>query len=91
MAIQLYRIAQEAATNAVKHAKPSRIRISLKVKGAELTLRIEDDGIGLPSTPPTGTGMGLRVMRHRAKIIGAALDISRQESGGTCVMCRLAI
>jgi signal transduction histidine kinase len=89
--IQLYRIAQEAATNAVKHAKPARIRISLRSKAAGLTLRVEDDGIGLPAVPRSGagSGMGLRVMRHRAKMIGAILDFGRMETGGTHVTCQL--
>jgi PAS domain S-box-containing protein len=91
VAVQLYRIAQEAATNAVKHAKPGRIRIVLQVKGPELTLRIEDDGIGFPASPAPSAGMGLRVMRHRAKIIGAALEIDQREGGGTRVTCRLAV
>ena len=89
--IQLYRIAQEAATNAVKHAKPSRIRISLRAKASELTLRVEDDGVGLPVVPPPGSGMGLRVMRHRAKMIGAILDFGRMETGGTHVTCRVPV
>jgi PAS domain S-box-containing protein len=87
--IQLYRIAQEAATNAVKHGKPKRINISLRPKAGDLTLRIVDDGIGIPLKPNSEGGMGLRIMRYRARMIGATIQIERAEGGGTAVTCRL--
>ncbi len=88
--LQLYRIAQEAVTNAVKHAKPSHIRIVLNCNAAsELVLSVFDDGIGkTEATSPTG-GLGLRIMAHRARMIGAKLTFEALNGGGTCLVCRL--
>ena len=65
----LYRIAQEALSNAVQHAKASRIRVELRGTGGEFILQVEDDGVGLPAASPEG-GMGLRTMMYRAQILG---------------------
>ena len=88
--LQLYRIAQEAVTNAVKHAKPSHIRIVLNCNAArKLVLSVFDDGIGkTEATSPTG-GLGLRIMAHRARMIGAKLTFEALKGGGTCLVCRL--
>lgn len=88
--LQLYRIAQEAVTNAVKHAKPSRIRIVLTCDATrELVLSVADDGKGkTDKTSPTG-GLGLRIMAHRARMIGAKLTFETTKGGGTCLVCRL--
>lgn len=88
--VQLYRIAQEAVTNAVKHAKPNRIRIRLRCgKERTLTLSVRDDGVGRTGmTQPKG-GLGLRIMAHRARMIGGELSISDAEHGGTVLVCRL--
>ena len=88
--LQLYRIAQEAVTNAVKHAKPSHIRIVLNCNAAhELVLSVADNGIGKTgATPPTG-GLGLRIMAHRARMIGARLIFEESKGGGTRLVCRL--
>lgn len=88
--LQLYRIAQEAVTNAVKHAKPSRIGIVLSCNAArELELSVSDNGIGkTESTSQTG-GLGLRIMAHRARMIGAMLTFNDLQGGGTCLVCRL--
>ena len=87
-AVHLYRIAQEASTNAVKHGHAKQIEISLFRSGARLVLRIQDDGKGF-SRMPQATGMGLRVMRHRAGAIGAVLGIRSTKKGGTIVTCSL--
>ncbi|MTJ92773.1 MAG: sensor histidine kinase [Desulfovibrio sp.] len=88
--LQLYRIAQEAVTNAVKHAKPSRISIVLNCNAArELVLSVSDDGVGkTDATSPTG-GLGLRIMAHRARMIGAELTFEASKGGGTSLVCRL--
>ena len=88
--LQLYRIAQEAVTNAVKHAKPSRIRIVLACNAKrELVLSVSDDGVGkTDATSPTG-GLGLRIMAHRARMIGAKLTFETTKGGGTRLVCRL--
>jgi signal transduction histidine kinase len=85
----LYRIAQEAATNAIKHAMARHIIISI-ITGAwgNLKLSIEDDGIGMRSALDSGTGdhqYGLIGMQERATMIGARLEISSSPAGGTCV------
>lgn len=84
-ASELYRIAQEAITNAIHHAEPSRIFVTLQSLGGRLTLRVEDNGVGI-SAPGT-EGMGLRIMDHRARSLGGALIVRRRETGGTLVEC----
>jgi two-component system, NarL family, sensor histidine kinase UhpB len=86
---QLYRIAQEAVNNAVKHAHAKRIEIELKDTGEWFELTISDDGKGfLPSKRET-SGMGLGLMQHRASLIGASLDITSRPGKGTRVICRV--
>ena len=88
VATHLYRIAQEAITNAVKHSKGRGIVLSLATDGG-LTLTVRDDGIGLPDNPPNSKGMGLRTMAYRASVISAAFNIERLPSCGTRVTCKL--
>jgi signal transduction histidine kinase len=89
-ATQLYRISQEALTNAVKHAKARRIDLSLLSNLRESVLTITDDGIGIDAEKTLGSGMGLRTMRFRAAAIGATLNISRAADGrGTRIECVL--
>lgn len=80
--IHLYRIAQEATTNAIKHAGASRILVSLSASGDRIELRIEDDGKGFDPTAASG-GLGLATMRQRAALIGAELDCTTAPGGGT--------
>ncbi len=84
----LFRIAQEAMNNAVKHARARRITLRLAVDGGALVLEISDDGRGLPRARLKPRGIGLRVMRHRANVIGAELEIQTQPKGGVVVTCR---
>jgi two-component system CheB/CheR fusion protein len=88
IATHLYLIAQEAVRNAVKHARPRNIRVSL-VSNRLLVLRVQDDGIGMPARPTAVQGLGLRIMRNRAAIIGAKLTIEPAEPTGTVVTCAL--
>jgi PAS domain S-box-containing protein len=87
-ATHLYLIAQEAVHNVVKHAQAGEIRIGLR-SDRELYLSVEDDGVGMPVKPSESEGLGLRIMRNRAAIIGATLTISRGEPHGTLVRCVL--
>jgi PAS domain S-box-containing protein len=87
-ATQLYLIAREAVYNAVKHAQAKTVCIALAA-GRELVLTILDDGIGMPAVPAAG-GLGLRIMRNRAAIVGAKLTIEPAEPAGTLVSCVLA-
>lgn len=88
VAIQLYRMAQEAATNAVKHGKAKTVCISIGLLKGQLKLAVADDGVGMVGTPQQ-EGMGLPVMHQRARMIGASLTISRRRKGGTLVTCSL--
>ena len=88
-ATHLYRIAQEAITNAVKHGKASAIEIKLSCKNNVTVLTISDNGIGLKTGAGAGPGMGLRTMQYRAGIIGAALLVQTQAAGGTRIVCFL--
>ncbi len=81
----LLRIGQEALTNAIKHAAPSRIDIELDVAAGRLSLSIRDDGRGLPESVPDGGHFGLGGMRERAARIGGRLEIDSTPGAGCCV------
>lgn len=85
--MHLYRIVQEAVNNAVKHGKAQHITITLAVVSGALTLTVYDDGIGFPTARPERPGMGLRIMHHRARMIGATLEVQPGPTGGTQVVC----
>lgn len=87
VAVHLYRIAQEAVTNAVQHGKPTEIRISLMRDGECNILSIHDNGCGFQQSPDSGDGIGLRTMTQRAHLIGANLDIKSSSCCGTTVTC----
>ena len=88
VATHLYRIAQEAVNNAVKHARADRIEIALAQDDAGIRLTISDDGRGLPGgLKEADNGMGMRTMRYRASISGGMLGIAAGENGGTKVTC----
>jgi PAS domain S-box-containing protein len=87
VAIHLYRIAQEAVTNALKHGQARRIEIGLTAKGRSITLAVKDNGTGIPRKLPKRKGMGLRIMRYRAEVIGGALLVDPVRGGGTRVLC----
>lgn len=89
-AIQLYRISQEAINNAIKHARPKNISIRVSEKGGRVLLTIMDDGIGI-STDKAGKGMGLDIMKYRAGMISAALEVKPRPEGGTEVSCTLDV
>jgi PAS domain S-box-containing protein len=88
-ATHLYRIAQESVTNAVKHGQASHIAVSLTETPLTLVLTIRDNGTGLSHPAPKAEGMGLRIMRYRADIIGGNLTLASPPSGGTTVTCTL--
>ena len=94
MALNLYRIAQEAVNNAVKYSRANRITISLDRDGSATRLSISDDGRGIParSISPRRTrgGMGLHIMRYRARTMGATLRIHDRKPHGTEVVCLLS-
>jgi len=88
VATHLYRITQEAITNAIKHGKTKNIRVELACKADDTVLTIENDGLNFPEeSEARGTGMGLQIMDHRADIIGASLDVRKAAKDGTIVTC----
>jgi len=92
-ALNLYRIAQEAVNNALKYSRASRITISLRRDDKGLRLSISDDGRGIPIGPAgrrgARNGMGLHIMRYRARSMGATLRIHDRRPRGTEVVCLL--
>jgi signal transduction histidine kinase len=88
VANQLYRIAQEAVTNSIKHAAPSHIDIRLAMDGSDLCLSVVDDGVGFPDNPRS-QGLGLHLMRHAAALSGGTFDIRRNGGKGTIATCRV--
>lgn len=85
----LYRITQEAITNAVRHGKARYINICLDSEENETVLTVTDDGSGLPENARNNHGMGLRIMAYRASMIGAVFGIERLPSRGTRIICTL--
>jgi PAS domain S-box-containing protein len=83
----LYRIAQEAVHNAIKHGHASRITIALTDVDGRGILSIRDDGLGIAEAAPNQEGMGLHIMRYRAGIIGGVLEVVRCGERGTLVTC----
>jgi signal transduction histidine kinase len=83
VAIHLYRIAQEAVSNAIKHGQARRIEIGLTAKGRSATLAVEDNGKGISRKLPKCKGMGLRIMRYRAEVIGGVVMVEPAPRGGT--------
>jgi signal transduction histidine kinase len=87
-AVHLYRIAQEAVTNAVRHSGGGQIRLELSADGSgDAALVVENDGRDFPDELPKNKGIGLQVMSYRAEMIGGALDVRARRDGGTTVTC----
>jgi signal transduction histidine kinase len=84
---QLYRIAQEALNNALKHSGARVVQIQLRIDRRKVSLRIGDDGHGIGSAMPPSSGMGLQTMRDRAAAIGGRLSISANGASGTMIGC----
>ena len=88
-ALQLFRIAQEAAANAVKHANARNLWIRLQIRDDWLDLEVEDDGRGLPRQGDRGAGLGLDTMAYRARLTNGDFSIATAESEGVVVRCRI--
>ncbi|HEX9046495.1 MAG TPA: sensor histidine kinase, partial [Verrucomicrobiae bacterium] len=88
MATHLFRLAQEAISNAVKHGKATEITIHLKADPGWIYLGISDNGIGFSlGAAAKSEGMGLRIMKYRAGMMGGTLTVERNAAGGTIVIC----
>ena len=88
---QLYKIAQEAVTNAIKHGKAKRVGISLANGAEKVVLTIQNNGLPFPDLKSHSTGMGLRIMNYRASLIGASLEVQGSTPRGTVVICSLPL
>jgi len=88
-ATHLYRIAQEAVSNAIRHGKAKQIVISLSERSGLVELTVEDNGLGLPNGWSKGDGLGTRIMAHRAAMMGGTLSLNSVPTGGTIVICSL--
>jgi PAS domain S-box-containing protein len=86
-ALHLYRIAQEAVTNAAQHGHAANVRIQLRADGERGLLRIADDGGGFDPATLQGKGLGLRIMRYRAQMMAGSLRIDSGRARGTTVYC----
>jgi signal transduction histidine kinase len=83
-ASHLYRIAQEALTNAARHGRATRVDIVLKACAQLFILRISDDGIGF-TLPAASSGMGLKIMKYRAGMIGAKFEVGANVPHGAVI------
>jgi signal transduction histidine kinase len=83
----LYRIAQEALANALKHSHANSIKVTLDIEREHVRLEICDDGWGVKDADQNAPGLGLRTMQYRASMIGARLKITPFRPNGTRVIC----
>jgi signal transduction histidine kinase len=90
VATHLYRIAQEAVNNAVKHGRANVILVTLMTSDSRIELKVTDNGIGLRSASKRAGGMGLHILNYRARTIGGVLSIERANGGGTTVSCSVS-
>jgi signal transduction histidine kinase len=89
-AIHLFRIAQEAVGNAVKHGRAKTVVIALDTSDATCSLRVSDDGVGFVPSSTERKGMGLSIMRYRARTIGGELEIQPNLPTGIVVACTIS-
>ena len=90
IAMNLYRVAQEAVNNALKHARASEIIIGLRKEDHDVVLTIRDDGTGIRSLRKKKT-MGIHMMKYRADVCGGKLEIESRRGQGTTVTCRVPL
>ncbi|HWG43283.1 MAG TPA: PAS domain-containing protein [Gemmataceae bacterium] len=89
ISMELYRIAQEALSNALRHGRPRRIDLSILALPNGLRLRIRDDGVGIAEQTKDNKGLGIRIMEYRATLIGGVFRIKPAQEGGTVVTVTL--
>jgi signal transduction histidine kinase len=90
VATDLFRIVQEAVSNTIKHARATEITLMLEADESLITLRVQDNGIGIPSAArESSQGMGLHIIQYRARMIGATCTIEAGAAGGTVLTCAL--
>jgi PAS domain S-box-containing protein len=84
-ASHLYRIAQEALTNTARHGRASTVTVFLLATQNKFSLEITDDGVGIGETAQSAPGMGLKIMKYRASMIGARFEIAPNHPQGTVI------
>jgi PAS domain S-box-containing protein len=87
VATHIYRIAQEAINNAIKHGKARNISIHLKKSPDHAILTVSNDGLAFGTEPVGPTGMGMQIMKYRADVIGGVLEVASEKDGLTVVKC----
>ena len=85
----LYNVAREATSNAIKHGEAGSVTISLEARSDGALLTVQDDGKGFSAHPEKRDGMGLGIMKQRAQLIGGTLEIRTNAPTGTIVTCTL--
>jgi two-component system CheB/CheR fusion protein len=90
IATDLFRIAQEAVTNALRHANARQIVVTLTEEDGQIVLRVQDDGTGMLVPAVAAKGMGLRIMQHRAERIGGEFTMSSDPKNGTEIVCKIS-
>nr|WP_246438228.1 sensor histidine kinase [Prosthecobacter vanneervenii] len=90
-ACNLYRIAQEAVNNALKHADSQEIRIGLECRDGTLALEVDDDGCGLPEGLAERGGLGFRIMQHRTEVMGGRMEYGAPPAGGTRIAVQIPL
>ena len=91
MVKQLYKIAQEAVTNAIKHGKAKKVDMSLLSNNGDLIMTVRNDGQPFPETLGLKNRMGLRIMNYRAHVIGATVSVRGQGEHGAIVTCSMPL
>jgi signal transduction histidine kinase len=86
-ATHLYRIAQEAFTNAIRHGRVTQVTIDLATAEGTLTLSVQDNGRGFDERNASNNGLGLKLMRYRAQMLGGDVAIANNKGGGVVVRC----
>jgi len=89
--LHLYYIAQEALLNAARHSGASELRLQLHQVGEQVALEISDNGCGFNTEQRSPGGMGIGIMRYRARLIGGSLDIKTSPGQGTRVLCSFQV
>jgi PAS domain S-box-containing protein len=89
--LHLYRLAQEAVQNAIKHGAPATVLVGLEQDAEGLVLTVRDDGNGIAAASEQGAGLGLHIMQYRAGIMGGECTFWPAEGGGTLVRCKVPL
>jgi signal transduction histidine kinase len=84
-AVHVYRIVQEAVSNALRHGQARQIGIIFEQQNGAVNLAVTDDGAGLPEDFEARRGMGMNIMTYRARMLGGSLNVQRGAGGGTVV------